>query len=71
MDSKLQTEAYLSFFGSESGKEFIKHVEGLIESVHKDAESDAEAARDKAQEARGIRRVLEHITVITAKKERL
>lgn len=62
IDRKLQSEAYISFFTSESGKEFMRILDGMVEGFHKEAESDGVLARDSSQRAYGVRQVKNHIT---------
>lgn len=56
-------KAYQAFFHeSEAGAYFMNQIHNLIDQNHRDAESDADHARDFTQSARGQRQVLSLIT---------
>lgn len=62
--------AYRNFFiKSEEGKEFMESLKKLIESEHEKAEKNPELARDHAQRAKGIREVLDHITIVCTERK--
>lgn len=58
-----RTDYQAFFVKSESGREFVQFLEKLIVSLHEKAESSPDDARDYTQQARGVREVVNHITI--------
>lgn len=64
------SNAYQAFFQkSESGKFFMEFLNDEIGREHERAEKEPESARDHTQRAKGLRTVVEHISV-TAKEDK-
>ncbi len=54
-------DGYKSFLVTEAGKDLLSKIDYLIDDYHKQAELDADYARDHTQTAKGVRAVQEHI----------
>jgi hypothetical protein len=60
----LQPAYHAFFLQNEAGKYFMETLLNLIESNHEAAEKTPDYSRDYVQRAKGIREVLEQITVV-------
>ena len=66
MDSKQLRVGYRNFFEqSDAGVHFIKSLDKLIDSKHREAEKNPDNSRDYTQRACGIREVINMIKVMT------
>lgn len=67
MNTDDQRKAYQNFFiKTEAGAAFVAEVDRIIVDCHEKAEKDADGSRDLVQQARGARRVKEHMNSVMA-----
>lgn len=64
------THDYQNFFlKSEAGQEFLTFIAERISHFHREAENEADSARDNVQRAKGLREVEDHVKAVCLERK--